>query len=166
MITRTVLAALLFVAAPHIARADEPPPSDECPEAFMGASITASEIRDGVTLTFTTEHARIAEMRDELRTVATLLEQKGTEVQTASYDEDVAFPPVDLEVFDVEGGARVSVRASRPRDIPELRTLAKSFEQFWATSRCHGDFVVVPEVPKKQKQSHQARRALRTARRG
>jgi hypothetical protein len=155
---RTGLVALLLVTAPHIAYAGE----DDCPEAFLGASISATEIRDGVTLTFTTEHTRITRMRDELRSVATLLEQKGTEVQTASYEEDVAFPPVDLEVFDVEGGARVSVRASRPRDIPELRTLATSFERFWATSKCNGDYVVVPEMPKKR--SKQARRPIRSAR--
>ncbi|HTL36552.1 MAG TPA: hypothetical protein VL326_25640 [Kofleriaceae bacterium] len=163
MITRTVLAGLLLVAAPHTGYADDES-GTECPAAFRGASITASDIRDGVTLTFTTEHARITQMRDELRSVATLLEQKGTEVQTASYDEDVAFPPVDLEVFDVEGGARVSVRASRPRDIPELRTLAKSFEHYWETSQCHGDYVViVPEVTKKR--ANQSRRPARSARR-
>jgi hypothetical protein len=111
---------------------------EDCPEAFRGASISTADIRDGVTLTFTTEHARIAIMRDELRTVASMVEQKGTEVQTTSYEEDVEFPPLDLEVFDVTGGARVSVRASRPRDIPELRVLAKSFEKFWATSKCNG----------------------------
>jgi hypothetical protein len=155
---RTGLVALLLVAAPHIAYADE----DECPEAFLGASISAADIHDGVTLTFTTEHGRMSRLRDELRSVATLLEQKGTEIQTASYEEDVAFPPVDLEVFDVEGGARVSVRASRPRDIPELRTLAKSFERFWSTSKCHGDYVVVPEAPKHR--PSQARRPIRSAR--
>jgi hypothetical protein len=151
MNTPTVLAALLLVATPHIAMAEE-----DCPEAFRGASISTSDIRDGVTLTFTTEHARIALMRTELRTVASMVEQKGTEVQTTSYEEDVEFPPLDLEVFDVIGGARVSVRASRPRDIPELRVLARSFEKFWATSKCNGDVLV--EVPK-QKPAKQPRRS-------
>lgn len=160
MITRTVLAALLFVAMPHVSYAGD---EEECPEAFRGASITAADIHDGVTLTFTTEHARILQLRDELRSVATMLEQKGTEVQTASYDEDVEFPPVDLEVYDVDGGARVSVRASRPRDIPELRVLARSFERYWEGSKCHGDFVV-QETPKK-KPAKQTRRSTRTARR-
>lgn len=137
MTARIALYALALVAAPHIASAD----NDDCPPAFRGASITAAEIHDGVTLTFTTAAPRIDQMRTELRAVAVILEQKGTEVQTASYDEDVAFPPVDLEVFDISGGARVSVRASRPRDIPELRELAKSFERFWAASKCHGDMV-------------------------
>ncbi|HUS27364.1 MAG TPA: hypothetical protein VMZ53_02615 [Kofleriaceae bacterium] len=163
MTTRTVLAALLLVAIPHTSFAGEPT-DDECPEAFRGASISAGDLRDGVTLTFTTEHTRILQLRSELRSVATALEQKGTEMQTSSYEEDVEFPPVDLEVFDVDGGARVSVRASRPRDIPELRVLAKSFEKYWSTSTCHGDFIVTPEVPAK-KPAAKARRSTRQARR-
>ena len=137
--------AVLVVAAPHVVAADD---SKECPDAFRGASITTTNIHDGVSLTFTTEHARIAKLRDELRAVAMELEQRGTEVQTASYDEEVEFPPIELDVFDINGGARVSVRASRPRDIPGLRELATSFAKYWATSECNGDVVVQRESHK------------------
>jgi hypothetical protein len=134
--------AVVVVTAPHVVAADD---SKACPEAFRGASITTATIHDGVTLTFTTEHARIATLRDVLRAVAMELQRRGTEVQTASYDEDVGFPPIELDVFDVSGGARVSVRASRPRDIPGLRELATSFAKYWATSECNGDVVVQRE---------------------
>src|SRR3954463_6820723 len=125
---RIALPVLLVVAAPHIVRTAR---AEDCPEAFRGAAITATSVYDGVALTFTTDASRILTLRSELREVAMELEQKGTEVQTASYDEEVAFPPVDLDVVDIEGGARVRVRASRPRDIPELRELAMSFQRYW-----------------------------------
>jgi hypothetical protein len=158
MITRIAVAAVFVVAAPHMvhsARAD-----DDCPEAFRGATVTTAPIHDGVTLTFTTSANRLEMMRDELREVAMMLEQKGTEIQTASYDEDVEFPPVDLDVKDIDGGARVRVRASRPRDIPELRELAKSFEQYWQTSTCHGDAVATAPATRKlvKPDTRQARR--------
>ena len=137
--------AVVVVTAPHVVAADD---SKACPDAFRGASITTANIHDGVTLTFTTEHARIEKLRDMLRAVAMELEQRGTEVQTASYDEDVEFPPIELDVFDVNGGARVNVRASRPRDIPGLRELALTFTKYWATSECNGDVVVQRESQK------------------
>ncbi|HSD88474.1 MAG TPA: hypothetical protein VLB44_13195 [Kofleriaceae bacterium] len=161
MITRIAVAAAFVVAAPHMvrsARAD-----DDCPEAFRGAAITTAPIRDGVALTFTTAADRLELMRDELREVAMMLEQKGTEVQTASYDEDVEFPPVDLDVKDIDGGARVRVRASRPRDIPELRELAKTFELYWQTSSCHGDEVA--KAPATRRMMKPEARRTREARR-
>lgn len=151
MITRIAVAAAFVVAAPHMvrsARAD-----DECPDAFRGAAVKTAPIDDGVTLTFTTAAARLELMRSQLREIAMMLEQKGTETQTASYDEDVEFPPVDLDVKDVDGGARVSVRASRPRDIPELRELAKSFEVYWQTSACRGDEVAKAPARKRSRQA-------------
>jgi len=162
MISRIAVAAAFVVAAPHMvrsARAD-----DDCPDAFRGAAVTTAVIEDGVALSFTTAADRLEPMRDELREVAMMLEQKGTEFQTASYDEDVEFPPVDLDVKDIEGGARVSVRASRPRDIPELRELAKTFEQYWQTSACHGDEVATSAPPRKPTKS-QARHPTQQARR-
>lgn len=154
----TSLAA--FVAAPHIVRAEP-----DCPDAFRGAAITSSQIHDGVALTFTTEGAKVDIMRDQLRELAMMIEQKGTQVQTASYDEDVEFPSLDIDVKDMAGGALVSVRASRPRDIPELRELATSFQRYWDASSCRGDEVakappaeVKPAAKKKQQARRQARR--------
>jgi hypothetical protein len=138
-----IAAAFVVVAAPHVVHADD---SHACPAAFQGASITSANIHDGVTLTFTTEHGRITKLREGLRVVAEALEQRATEYQTASYDEDAEFPPVDLEVFDVLGGARVSVRASRPRDIPGLRELAISLMKYWATTGCSGDLLAGREA--------------------
>jgi len=74
---------------------------------------------------------------------------------------------VDLDVTDVEGGARVRVRASRPRDIPELRELATSFEHYWETSACHGDLNanVKNEKATKKRFTRSARRMTRHVRR-
>lgn len=150
----------LVVAAPHIVRAET-----DCPDAFRGAAIKSTEIHDGVALTFTTDGSKVEIMRDQLRELATMIEQKGTQVQTASYDEDVEFPSLDIDVKDMAGGALVSVRASRPRDIPELRELATSFQRYWDASSCRGDevakappAVVKPAVKKKQQARREARR--------
>jgi hypothetical protein len=158
----TLLTSLaVLVAAPHIVRAEP-----DCPDAFRGAAITTNQIHDGVALTFTTDGTKVDIMRDQLRELAMMIEQKGTEVQTASYDEDVEFPSLDIDVKDMAGGALVSVRASRPRDIPELRELATSFQRYWDASSCHGDDVakappgdvVKPAAKKKQRARRQARR--------
>lgn len=156
MITRIAVAAAFLVATPHMvrtARAD-----GDCPEAFRGAAVSTASIHDGVTLTFTTGANRLELLRDQLREVAMMLEQKGTEVQTASYDEDVEFPPVDLDVRDIDGGAIVRVRASRPRDIPELRELAKSFQRYWQTSSCQGDGVAFAKAKSAKRHARRARR--------
>ena len=146
----------LVVAAPHIVLAEP-----DCPDAFRGAAISATQIHDGIALTFTTDAPKIDLMRDQLRELATMIEQKGTLVQTASYDEDVEFPSLDIDVKDMAGGALVSVRASRPRDIPELRELATSFQRYWDASSCHGDEVAKAppaEVKPAAKKKQQARR--------
>lgn len=148
----------VVVAAPHIVRAEP-----DCPDAFRGAAISTNQIHDGVTLTFTTDGTKVDLMRDQLRELAMMIEQKGTQQQTASYDEDVEFPSLDIDVKDTTGGALVSVRASRPRDIPELRELATSFQRYWDASSCHGDEVAKapPAIVKPAAKKQQARRTAR-----
>ena len=151
----------VLVAAPHIVRAEP-----DCPDAFRGAAISTNQIHDGVALTFTTEGTKVDLMRDQLRELAMMIEQKGTQMQTASYDEDVEFPSLDIDVKDTAGGALVSVRASRPRDIPELRELATSFQRYWDASSCHSDEVAkAPPAVVPQKQTSRKQQARRTARR-
>jgi len=157
---KSLLTSLLIVATAHIAHAEP-----DCPDAFRGAAISSAQIHDGISLTFQTDATKVELMREQLRELAMMIEQKGTEVQTASYDEDVEFPSLDIDVKDIGGGAKVSVRASRPRDIPELRELATSFERYWEASSCKGD-EVAKTPPKPDARKQQARRApTRQARR-
>lgn len=127
------IAASCLLALTATAHADD----DECPAAFRGASVTAESMPGGVRLEFRNgNRANVSDMRDQLRAVAEMIEQHGTEKQTSGEEEEVEFPPVDLEVKDIVLGARVTVRASRLRDIPALREMAFGFAEFWKTSAC------------------------------
>ena len=149
-----ILTSLLLVAGTHVVHAEP-----DCPDAFRGAAISSSQIRDGVSLTFQTDAGKVHLMREQLRELAMMIEQKGTEVQTASYEEEVEFPPLDIDVKDIGGGAKVSVRASRPRDLPELRELASSFQRYWDSSTCHGNEIAKTPAPQQPARKAQPRRA-------
>jgi hypothetical protein len=155
-----ILTSLLLVAGTHIVQAEP-----DCPDAFRGAAISSAQIRDGVALTFQTDATKVELMRDQLRELAMMIEQKGTEVQTASYEEEVEFPSLDIDVKDIGGGAQVNVRASRPRDIPELRELASSFQRYWDSSSCHGNEVAKTPAPQPARKQQARRAPTRQARR-
>lgn len=113
-----------------------------CPVPFQGARVTVVNVPDGVAIEFkNANRAQVKDMRDELRQVAIMLEQRSTQLQTTSFDEPVDFPPVDLAVRDIVLGARVTVRAGRFRDIPAIRNLAFGFARYWKQSPCRDVFV-------------------------
>lgn len=135
-----VIATSLLVLTASSAHADE----QECPTAFRGAKLTAAKSPGGVTLEFRNQNRdALGLMREQLREVADMVEQHGTQKQTASEDEEVEFPPVDIDVKDVSLGARVTVRASRLRDLTAVRELAFGFAEYWKTSACVEQFVSV-----------------------
>jgi hypothetical protein len=132
---RAILAAsacVVALAAP--VHADE----SECPAPFQGVKVSAADIPDGVSLDFQNPNrAHVRQMRVQLREVAEMLEQHGTQVQTTGTDDEhVEFPPVDLDVKNITAGARVTVRAARLRDVPVIRELAFGFAEFWGESPC------------------------------
>lgn len=111
---------------------------EECPAAFQGATVKAMKMPGGVRLEFRNgNRAIVDDMREQLRAIGSMIEEHGTQTQTASEDDEVEFPPVDIDVKDIVLGARVTVRASRLRDIPALRELAFGFAEFWKTSPCN-----------------------------
>ena len=129
-----VVSACLVALTSEAIAEDE---SEECPVAFQGARVKATKLREGVALEFkNTNRAQLQDMRDQLREVAQMIEQQSTLTQTASLDEPVDFPPVDLIVADIAQGARVTVRAARFRDIPALQEIAFGFAEFWKQSSC------------------------------
>lgn len=130
-----IVVSACLVALTSEAIAEEEP--EECPAAFQGARVKATKLREGVALEFkNTNRAQLQDMRDQLREVAEMIEQQSTLTQTASLDEPVDFPPVDLMVADIAQGARVTVRAARFRDIPALQEIAFGFAEFWKQSSC------------------------------
>jgi hypothetical protein len=131
----TILASIFCVAVTSPALADDE--EQECPMAFQGARVAAMKTREGVALEFKNANdTQLPQMRAQLREVAVMIEQRSTLTQTASIDDEVEFPPVDLGVQNIAQGARVTVRAARLRDIPALRELAFGFAEFWKTSPC------------------------------
>lgn len=135
---RAIIAAsacVVTLAVPAYAQVEEEP---DCPLVFIGVKVTTADVRDGVSIEFRNPNgANVEEMRAQLREVAQLLEDHGTQVQTTGADdEEVDFPPVDISVKNIARGARVTVRAARYRDIPVLRELAYGFAEFWETSPC------------------------------
>jgi hypothetical protein len=131
----TFIASILCVAMSSPALADDE--EQECPMAFQGAHVSAVKTPEGVALDFkNSDTTQLPMMRAQLRELAVLVEQRSTLTQTASVDDEVDFPPVDLGVKDIAQGARVTVRAARLRDIPALRELAFGFAEFWKRSPC------------------------------
>jgi hypothetical protein len=124
-----ILASCVLAATP--AHADD----DECPQAFRGARVRAENSPGGVHLVFR-NRANVSLMREQLRQIADMLERHGTERQTSSEDEEVEFPPVDIEVKDIALGARVTIRVSRLRDLTSVRELAFGFAEYWKGSVC------------------------------
>lgn len=121
---------------------DEAPPMEECPLAFRGANVRVEKVPGGVKLEFRNGNKGFVEqMREQLRSIGEMVEQHGTERQTSGDDEEVEFPPVDVEVKDIVLGARVTVRASRLSDLPKIRDIAFGFAEFWKTSPCNEPLV-------------------------
>jgi hypothetical protein len=132
---RTIFMASIFcVALSAPAFADD---EQECPMAFQGARVSAMKTREGVALEFkTSDTTQLPMLRAQLREVAAMIEERSTLTQTASMEDEVDFPPVDLGVKDIAQGARVTVHAARLRDIPALQELAFGFAEFWKRSPC------------------------------
>lgn len=127
-----IIASCLLALA-GTAYADE----EECPPAFRGAKVTAQLHPSGAQLDFRSgNRANLPMMRVQLREVAVVLEEKGTEKQTSSDAETVEFPPVDIDVKNTTSGALVTVRVTRPGDLTPIRELAFGFAEFWKSSVC------------------------------
>jgi hypothetical protein len=132
--------ALALAVSAQTAAADDG--EQECPVAFQGATVKAHKMPGGVRLEFRNGNRGIVDdMREQLRAIAEMIEQHGTAQQTTSEQDEVDFPPVDIDVKDIVLGARVTVRATRLRDIPALRELAFGFEEFWKSSPCNTPLV-------------------------
>lgn len=130
---KALILAGCVLAATAPAHADD----NECPPAFRGARVSAENSPGGVRLEFRNgNRASVDLMRSQLREIADMLERHGTERQTSGEDEEVEFPPVDIDVKDIALGARVTVRVSRLRDLTSVRELAFGFAEYWKGSVC------------------------------
>jgi len=139
---KALIAASCMFALVGAARADDG--NAECPAPFQGAAVSAAKAPAGVTLEFRNgERSAVTEMREQLRAVAGMIEQRGTERMTVSETDAVEFPPVAIDVKDTLMGARVTVRATRLSDISAIRDLAFGFAEYWKTSPCNEPLVTM-----------------------
>ncbi|HWO24159.1 MAG TPA: hypothetical protein VNO30_35695 [Kofleriaceae bacterium] len=115
-----------------------------CPEAMRGVALVSRPISGGVALEFTSPRRRqVPELREQLREAALAVQtySKAPLRGALLSPGQVPIPPLDISVDDVGAGARVSVRAQRARDLPELRDLARTLQRFWSRSDCNEDLV-------------------------
>jgi hypothetical protein len=134
----------VLLAGAGVSRAEGRP--RRCPQVLRDVSLVARPTPDGVVLELTTgrPHA-VAELRDQLRDAALLLERRSKARLRAAADAPgtarAAVPPLEISVSDVGAGARVVIRAQRARDLPELLELAYELELLWARSDCSGQLM-------------------------
>jgi hypothetical protein len=117
-----------------------------CPEAMRGVELVSRPISGGVALEFRSSRRRqVPELREQLRDAALAVEtySKAPLRSALVAPGQVPIPPLDISVDDVGAGARVSVRAQRARDLPELRDLARALERYWSRSDCNEDLVAL-----------------------
>ncbi len=136
--------------APAAAPGDAPAPAEadrRCPEAMRGVVLVSRQISGGVALEFTSPRRRqVPGLREQLREAALAVEtySKAMLREAAHAPAQLQFPPLEISVNDVGAGARVSVRAQRARDLPELLDLARQLELFWSHSDCNEDLLARP----------------------
>jgi hypothetical protein len=115
-----------------------------CPEAMRGAVLVARPISGGVALEFTSPRRRqVTGLREQLREAALAVETYSKVPLRSAVAEpaQLPIPPLDISVNDVGAGARVSIRAQRARDLPELLDLARQVELYWSYSDCNEDLL-------------------------
>src|SRR5690242_19055955 len=68
---------------------------EQCPEAFRGVRLDVKQTHDGVTLDFyNPNRASVAEMREQVREVAELIERHSLQTQATGLHDEGDIPPV------------------------------------------------------------------------
>jgi hypothetical protein len=137
-------AIAVLLASAGTARAEGRP--RRCPQVLRDVSLVARPMADGVVLELTTGRAHaVAELRDQLRDAALLLERRSKAPLRAAAEAPgtvrAPVPPLEISVNDVGAGARVVIRAQRARDLPEILELVYELELLWARSDCSGQLI-------------------------
>lgn len=115
-----------------------------CPAAMRGVVLVSRPISGGVALEFTSSRRRqVPELREQLREAALAVETYSKAPLRGMFvaPGQIPIPPLDISVDDVGAGARVSIRAQRARDLPELLDLARTLKRVWSYSDCNEDLV-------------------------
>ncbi len=113
------------------AEMDAGPRRDACPVGVEGARIAIADAPGGADLTLTASADRVPELRQRLRDAASLygvgahrgLGHHGAHLGAQRHGLRLTeLPPLDARVEDVDGGARMHLRAKVPSQADELRS--------------------------------------------
>jgi hypothetical protein len=129
---------VLVAIAPYTTRADEAieeeTPAVDCPDALRGSTVSAKEIRYGVSLEFATaSKALVPGLRRHVRDLEAYLSKHGNLADPAAQEP---VRRIKVELHNTATGARVTLEASRAADIFDLRVLGEQFEDAWKESTC------------------------------
>lgn len=94
----------------------------ECPMNVDGADVSAEDVDGGVALVFTTaEPDQVEELRERVRGMAEMHQRRATSGAGGMGRGMMMHPPSSSTVVDIEGGARLEMRADAPDDVTALR---------------------------------------------
>jgi hypothetical protein len=109
----------------------------ECPEGLRESALSARPVERGVELSFTSATApQVKLLREELRMLAKVLEHRSRMVPDPREPDTVPIPPLEIMVNDAAFGARLTIHAVRPDDVPGLHALGRGLEDAWVESAC------------------------------
>jgi hypothetical protein len=119
------------VAPPGETKADDP----SCPVQVPGTSVTVEDTDDGATLVFVTT-GDIAGVRTRAKTLAEAHTRRaGAAARGHAMSDMIATPSVSDE-SDIDRGARVRFKVTRPDDVATLQSELRMHAQHLATGTC------------------------------
>ena len=108
-----------------------------CAFQIENSRVTARDIDGGEAIDFTTQSEHVAEVRRKVHSIAAVYNHHPcgdpidgsaaarAEPRSVDVHPDVAMPPVDASVEEIDGGARLLLRPQHPADLAALRERAR-----------------------------------------
>ena len=113
-------------------------PAADCPMLVPETSVASSEVDGGAALTFTTAAGdRVEDLRARVRSMAARVEARGTGGMARHHGgASTPLPPVQAQVFDVDGGARMELRAIDPGEVALVREHVREHGSMMRAGTC------------------------------
>jgi hypothetical protein len=108
---------------------------DTCPMQVAGTTVTPADVEGGVALVFTTGSASVVELRQRVRRMAEMHDQRGAS-GGMRMGGGMMMPAATATVEDIEGGARLVLRPKNPAQLEALREHARMRAGRMARGEC------------------------------
>lgn len=106
-------------------------PAASCPMAIVGTDLEVINMDDGVAFKFITrDDSDVVDLRNRTRNLA-MTHYRAVSGKPGNMSYDVA-------VFDIEGGARIELRAQNQNQVASLQQQALTDSRTMHTGRCDG----------------------------